>query len=136
MVKADGLALGKGVLICTSQAQAEAAVDEIMVSKSFGAAGQRIVIQELLEGMEISLHALCDGKVAKLFPTSQDHKRALDGDAGLSVMEVIRDGGIDEVLALCGGCCSCATCHVHVDPAFADKLPPMSEDENDIGKAS
>jgi phosphoribosylamine--glycine ligase len=84
VVKADGLALGKGVLICTSPAQAEAAVDEIMVSKAFGSAGQRIVIQELLEGMEISLHALCDGKVAKLFPTSQDHKRALDGDAGLN----------------------------------------------------
>ena len=84
VVKADGLALGKGVLICTSQTEAEAAVDEIMVSKAFGAAGQRIVIQELLEGMEISLHALCDGKVAKLFPTSQDHKRALDGDAGLN----------------------------------------------------
>ncbi|PAW84172.1 MAG: phosphoribosylamine--glycine ligase [Pedosphaera sp. Tous-C6FEB] len=84
VVKADGLALGKGVLICTTLAQAEAAVDEIMVSKAFGAAGQCIVIQELLEGMEISLHALCDGKVAKLFPTSQDHKRALDGDAGLN----------------------------------------------------
>lgn len=84
VVKADGLALGKGVLICTSLSQAEAAVDEIMVSKAFGSAGQRIVIQELLEGMEISLHALCDGKVAKLFPTSQDHKRALDGDAGLN----------------------------------------------------
>ena len=84
VVKADGLALGKGVLICTTLAQAEAAVDEIMVSKAFGTAGQRVVIQGLLEGMEISLHALCDGKVAKLFPTSQDHKRALDGDAGLN----------------------------------------------------
>ena len=84
VVKADGLALGKGVLICTTLAQAEAAVDEIMVSKAFGSAGQCVVIQELLEGMEISLHALCDGKVAKLFPTSQDHKRALDGDAGLN----------------------------------------------------
>jgi 2Fe-2S ferredoxin len=51
---------------------------------------------------------------------------------GLSLMETIRDGGIDEVLALCGGCCSCATCHVYVDPAFADRLPPMSEDENDL----
>ena len=83
-VKADGLALGKGVLLTTSVREAEQAVDEIMVSKSFGAAGQRIVIQELLDGMEISLHALCDGKVAKLFPTSQDHKRALNGDAGLN----------------------------------------------------
>ena len=51
---------------------------------------------------------------------------------GLSVMEAIRDSGFDELLALCGGCCSCATCHVHVDPAFADKLPKMSEDENDL----
>ncbi len=83
-VKADGLALGKGVLLTTSVAEAEQAIDEIMVSKAFGVAGQRVVIQELLEGMEISLHALCDGKVAKLFPTSQDHKRALDGDAGLN----------------------------------------------------
>lgn len=52
--------------------------------------------------------------------------------AGLSVMEIIRDTGFDELLALCGGCCSCATCHVHVDPAFTDKLEPMSEDENDL----
>ena len=52
--------------------------------------------------------------------------------AGLSVMEAIRDNGFDELLALCGGCCSCATCHVHVDPAFIDKLEPMSEDENDL----
>ncbi len=84
VVKADGLALGKGVLICTSRAEAEKAVDEIMVGKAFGAAGARVVIQEFLEGMEISLHALCDGKTARLFPASQDHKRALDGDKGLN----------------------------------------------------
>jgi len=84
VVKADGLALGKGVLICASQAEAERAVDEIMVSKAFGAAGARVVIQEFLEGIEVSLHALCDGSTAKLFPTSQDHKRALDGDLGLN----------------------------------------------------
>ncbi len=83
-VKADGLALGKGVLICTSVAEANQAINEILVSKAFGAAGARIVIQEFLEGMEISLHALCDGKTAKLFPTVQDHKRALDGDKGLN----------------------------------------------------
>jgi phosphoribosylamine--glycine ligase len=83
-VKADGLALGKGVLICASVAEATRAIDEILVSKAFGAAGAKIVIQEFLEGMEISLHAMCDGKTAKLFPTSQDHKRALDGDAGLN----------------------------------------------------
>jgi len=84
VVKADGLALGKGVLICANQAEAEKAVDEIMVSKAFGAAGARVVIQEFLEGIEVSLHALCDGKTAKIFPTSQDHKRALDGDLGLN----------------------------------------------------
>jgi phosphoribosylamine--glycine ligase len=83
-VKADGLALGKGVLICASVAEATKAIDEILVSKAFGTAGAKIVIQEFLEGKEISLHALCDGKTAKLFPTSQDHKRALDGDAGLN----------------------------------------------------
>ncbi len=59
-------------------------------------------------------------------------ERAVEADAGLTVMEALRDNGFDELLALCGGCCSCATCHVHVDPAFADKLPPMSEDENDL----
>ena len=47
-------------------------------------------------------------------------------------MEVIRDAGFDELLALCGGCCSCATCHVFVDEAWADKLPPVGEDENDL----
>jgi phosphoribosylamine--glycine ligase len=84
VVKADGLALGKGVLICNTVAEAEKAIDEIMVSKAFGEAGSRVVIQEFLEGIEVSLHALCDGKVAKIFPTSQDHKRALDGDLGLN----------------------------------------------------
>ena len=84
VVKADGLALGKGVLMCRTVAEAERAIDEILVDKAFGAAGARIVIQELLEGIEVSLHALCDGRVAKLFPTSQDHKRALDNDEGLN----------------------------------------------------
>ena len=83
-VKADGLALGKGVLICASVTEAEKAVDQIMVSKAFGAAGARVVIQEFLEGVEVSLHALCDGRTARLFPTAQDHKRALDGDRGLN----------------------------------------------------
>lgn len=64
--------------------------------------------------------------------TREGEEREIDGEPGLSVMEVIRDAGIDEILALCGGCCSCATCHVHVDPAFADAIPPMSEDENDL----
>ncbi|PKB19560.1 2Fe-2S ferredoxin [Novosphingobium kunmingense] len=56
----------------------------------------------------------------------------VDAAPGLSVMEAIRDNGFDELLALCGGCCSCATCHVHVAPEWTDKLPPMSEDENDL----
>ena len=64
--------------------------------------------------------------------TREGEEREIEGEAGLSVMEVIRDAGIDEILALCGGCCSCATCHVPVDPEFADKLPKMSEDENDL----
>jgi len=53
-------------------------------------------------------------------------------EPGMSVMEAIRDAGVDELLALCGGCCSCATCHVHVDAADADALPPIGEDENDL----
>jgi 2Fe-2S ferredoxin len=56
----------------------------------------------------------------------------IERKAGSSIMETIRDAGLDELLALCGGCCSCATCHVYVDPAFARALPPMSQDENDL----
>ena len=52
--------------------------------------------------------------------------------SGVSVMEAIRDNGFDELLALCGGCCSCATCHVYVDAAFADKVASLGEDENDL----
>jgi ferredoxin, 2Fe-2S len=59
-------------------------------------------------------------------------ERLVEGRAGLSVMEVIRENGFDELLALCGGCCSCATCHVHVDEEWIDKLPPRSEDEDDL----
>ncbi len=59
-------------------------------------------------------------------------EKEIQASAGVSVMEAIRDAGIDEMLALCGGCCSCATCHVHVDPAFVDRIKPMSEDENDL----
>ena len=62
----------------------------------------------------------------------EGEEKTIDADTGLSVMEAIRDAGFDELLALCGGCCSCATCHVFVDPDFAGKLPTMSEDENDL----
>lgn len=69
----------------------------------------------------------------KLIVVTRDGtEQEVEGKAGLSVMEVIRDNGIDELLAICGGCCSCATCHVHVDPEFAAKLPPISEDEDDL----
>ena len=64
--------------------------------------------------------------------TRDGTERTVEGEAGLSVMEIIREEGFDELLALCGGCCSCATCHVHVDPEWLSALPPMSEDENDL----
>lgn len=83
-IKADGLALGKGVLLAQSIAEAEAAIEEILVRNAFGKAGGTVVIQELLEGIEISLHALCDGRTARLFPIAQDHKRIFDGDKGLN----------------------------------------------------
>jgi 2Fe-2S ferredoxin len=64
-----------------------------------------------------------------------DHAGAetqVEAPLGRTVMEVIRDAGFDDMLALCGGCCSCATCHVHVDPAFASALPAISADEDDL----
>jgi 2Fe-2S ferredoxin len=64
--------------------------------------------------------------------TRDGTEKAVQGDEGLTVMEVIRENGFDELLALCGGCCSCATCHVFVDPEFADLLPPITEDESDL----
>ncbi|PZO05961.1 MAG: ferredoxin [Alphaproteobacteria bacterium] len=57
---------------------------------------------------------------------------SLTGDAGLTLMEIIRDGGVDEILALCGGCCSCATCHIYVDEAFIGLTPLISDDEGDL----
>lgn len=59
-------------------------------------------------------------------------ERAIEAKPGYTVMETIRDAGLDDLLALCGGCCSCATCHVVVDDAQLSLLPPMSEDENDL----
>ncbi len=75
--------------------------------------------------------------MAKLTVVLRDgSERVLDADTSLTIMENIRDAGIDELLALCGGCCSCATCHVHVDPAFADRLVPMGPDEDDLLESS
>lgn len=64
--------------------------------------------------------------------TREGTESTIEVEDGLTVMEAIRDNGFDELLALCGGCCSCATCHVHIDPAFVGKLPAMSEDEDDL----
>jgi 2Fe-2S ferredoxin len=64
--------------------------------------------------------------------TRDGTETAVQGEEGLSVMEVIRDNGFDELLALCGGCCSCATCHVHVDPDWIERLPAMEGDEDDL----
>ncbi|WP_106638656.1 2Fe-2S iron-sulfur cluster-binding protein [Allosphingosinicella vermicomposti] len=64
--------------------------------------------------------------------TRDGSEHVVEGRAGYNVMEVIREAGIDELLALCGGCCSCATCHVQVDPDWADKLPARSGDEEDL----
>lgn len=59
-------------------------------------------------------------------------ERTIEVQEGRTLMEVIRDAGFDEMLALCGGCCSCATCHVHIDPAFLSRAGAISEDENDL----
>ena len=84
VVKADGLALGKGVLICTTRAEAEQAVTDMMVNAKFGASGATVVIEEFLEGPEVSVLAFTDGKTVKPMVSSMDHKRAGDGDTGLN----------------------------------------------------
>ncbi|HEY7169026.1 MAG TPA: phosphoribosylamine--glycine ligase [Candidatus Binatia bacterium] len=82
VIKADGLAAGKGVLICAAEAEAESAIDDILVRKIFGAAGAKLVIEEFLEGEEASFMALLDGEHAIPLASSQDHKRVFDNDAG------------------------------------------------------
>jgi phosphoribosylamine--glycine ligase len=82
VIKADGLALGKGVIIAADAATARSAIDEMMNQRRFGDAGRRIVIEEFLRGRECSLHALVDGKNYLLLQSARDHKRAFDGDQG------------------------------------------------------
>jgi len=82
VIKADGLALGKGVTIAEDFPAAERALREALVDKIFGAAGNTVVVEEFLPGRECSVHALVDGKSWLLFPDARDHKRALDGDRG------------------------------------------------------
>ena len=84
VIKADGLALGKGVVIATSRDEATEAIKSIMEDKKFGASGNRIVIEEFLEGPEVSVLAFTDGKCVKPMVSSMDHKRALDNDEGLN----------------------------------------------------
>ena len=82
VIKADGLAAGKGVLICATLAEAEAAIDEILVRKAFGAAGDKVVIEEFLAGEEASFMVLTDGEHILPLASSQDHKRIFDNDQG------------------------------------------------------
>ena len=82
VIKADGLALGKGVVIAANAAAARSTIDEMMNQARFGDAGRRIIIEEFLHGTECSLHALVDGKNYLLLESARDHKRALDGDQG------------------------------------------------------
>ena len=82
VIKADGLALGKGVYICQTQEEAEQAVREIMIDHHFGQAGARVVIEEFMTGPEVSLLCFCDGEHIVPMPAAQDHKRAYDGDKG------------------------------------------------------
>ena len=84
VLKADGLALGKGVLICNTLEEAKAGVKEIMLDKHFGNAGNRMVIEEFMTGPEVSVLSFVDGKTVKTMTSAQDHKRAKDGDQGLN----------------------------------------------------
>lgn len=84
VLKADGLALGKGVLICNTLQEAKDGVKEIMLDKHFGSAGNRIVIEEFMTGREVSVLSFVDGKTIKTMTSAQDHKRAKDGDQGLN----------------------------------------------------
>lgn len=82
VIKASGLAAGKGVIVCDTVAEAEAALREMMLDRTFGAAGDQVLIEERLTGPELSLLAFCDGETAVPLPPARDHKRAYDGDAG------------------------------------------------------
>ena len=82
VIKADGLAAGKGVIVAETTEQAEAAIDDMLVGNRFGAAGAEVLVEEFLHGEECSILALVDGETAVLLPSSQDHKRVFDGDKG------------------------------------------------------
>jgi phosphoribosylamine--glycine ligase len=104
-VKADGLALGKGVVIAQDRTQAEAAIDDMIEHRRFGDAGRKVVIEEFLSGAECSIHALVDGDSYLLFPTAQDHKQIYDGNQGpntggmgtLSPSQQLDDAALQEI---------------------------------------
>ncbi len=110
VIKADGLAAGKGVVIAETRREADAAVDEILFLRKFGAAGQRIVIEDFLPGEEASFFALCDGETAAPLTAAQDHKRAYDGDKGHNTggmgsyspapifTDAVRDAALEEII--------------------------------------
>ncbi len=111
VVKADGLAAGKGVIVCTEKTEAEAAVKAIMGDKQFGDAGNRLIIEDLLAGEEVSVLAICDGKTFVPLTAAQDHKAAFEGDTGPNtggmgayapapiLTDDLRNRVIDEVLS-------------------------------------
>lgn len=82
VIKADGLAVGKGVVIASTDEEIDEAIQNIMIDKEFGDSGNNVVIEDFLKGQEVSTHAFCDGNTAILFPSSQDHKQIYDGDKG------------------------------------------------------
>ena len=84
VLKADGLALGKGVLICENMEEVEAGVKELMIDKKFGSAGDEIVVEDFMTGREVSVLSFVDGNIVKTMASAQDHKRAKDGDEGLN----------------------------------------------------
>lgn len=105
VIKADGLAAGKGVVVAETAEQAEAAIDDMLVGNRFGAAGAEVLVEEFLDGEECSILALVDGENAVLLPSSQDHKRVFDGDKGpntggmgaYSPAPVVTDGMLPEI---------------------------------------
>ncbi|MBR6253910.1 MAG: phosphoribosylamine--glycine ligase, partial [Clostridiales bacterium] len=84
VLKADGPALGKGVLICMTRDEAVAGINQIMVERKFGASGDKVVVEEFMTGREVSVLSFVDGKTIRIMASAQDHKRAKDGDQGLN----------------------------------------------------
>lgn len=108
VIKASGLALGKGAYVCGTLAEAEEALSEIMLKHVHKDAGNEVIVEDFLEGQEISIHALCDGKTSVLMPTAQDHKAIFDGDKGkntggmgtVAPVPWVKNETLDEVSAL------------------------------------